>query len=93
MEGKPYRVEGSLNIEELFSRTRCFFCREKGHWAREHPNSGKQVPRDDDEEAMTSFCVYVGDHSTSGYTSQGFIDTGCSRFLIGQGTLRFWLLR
>ena len=32
--GKPYRVEGRLNIKELISRTRCRICREKGHWAR-----------------------------------------------------------
>ena len=37
-EGKPYRVEGRLNIKELISRTRCHICREKGHWARECPN-------------------------------------------------------
>ena len=39
--GKPYRVEGRLNIKELISRTRCRICREKGHWARECPNKGK----------------------------------------------------
>ena len=39
--GKPYRVEGRLNIIELISRTRCRICREKGHWARECPNKGK----------------------------------------------------
>ena len=43
--GKPYRVEGRLNIEVLISRTRCRVCREKGHLARECPNKGKQVPR------------------------------------------------
>ena len=36
--GKPYRVEGRLNIKELISRTRCRICRAKGHWARECPN-------------------------------------------------------
>ena len=46
---KPYRVEGRLNIKELISRTRCRICREKGHWARECPNKGKQVPRDGEE--------------------------------------------
>ena len=85
--GKPYRVEGKLNIKELISRARCRLCREKGHWAHECPNRGKQVPRDG-EEAKTSFFVYLGeDHSTSGYIGKGVIDTGCSRFLIGQGTL------
>ena len=29
--GKPYRVEGRLNIKELISRTGCRLCREKGH--------------------------------------------------------------
>ena len=57
--GKPYRVEGRLNIKELSSRTRCRICREKGHWARECPNKGKEVPRDG-EEAKTSFFVYFG---------------------------------
>ena len=39
--GKPYRVEGRLNIKELISRTRCHICREKGHWARECPHKGR----------------------------------------------------
>ena len=43
--GKPYRVEGRLNIKDLILRTRCRICREKGHWARECPDKGKQVPR------------------------------------------------
>ena len=85
--GKPYRVEGRLNIKELVSRTSCRLCREKGHWARECPNGGKQVR--DAEEAKTPFFVHFGgDHSTSGYIGKGVIDTGCSRFLIGQGTIK-----
>ena len=44
--GKPYRVEGRPNIKELISRTRCLICHEKGHWARECPNKGKQMLRD-----------------------------------------------
>ena len=55
---KPQRVEGRLNITELISRTRCRICREMGHWARECPNRGKQVPRDG-EEAKTSFFVLL----------------------------------
>ena len=87
---KPYRIEGRLNIKELFSRTRCRICREKGHWAREGPNKRKQVPRDD-EEVITSLFVYFGrDHSTPGYIGKGVIDIGCSRFLIGQSTLEKW---
>ena len=35
--GKPYRVEGRLDIKELISRTRCRICREKEHWPRECP--------------------------------------------------------
>ena len=82
--GKPYRVEGRLNIKELISRARGRICREKGHWARECPNKGKQVPRDG-EEANTSFFVYFGgDHSTPCCVGKGVIDTGCSRFYIGQ---------
>ena len=57
--GKPYRVEGRLNIKELISRTRCRIYLEKGHWARERPNIGERVPRDG-EEVKTS----GGDHST-----------------------------
>ena len=55
--GKPYRVEGRLNIKELISRTRCRICREKGHWALECPNKGKQMLRDG-EEVNTSFFVF-----------------------------------
>ena len=81
--GKPYRVEGRLNIKELISRTWCHICREKGHWARECPNKGKQVPRNG-EEVKTSFFVYFGrDHCTPGCIGKGVI----SRFLIGQSTL------
>ena len=88
--GKPYQVEGRLNIKELISRTRCRLCREKGHWARECSNRRKQVLRDG-EEAKTSLSVYFeGDHSTSGYIGKGVNGTGCSRFLIGQGTLEKW---
>ena len=48
------------------------------------------MPRDS-EEAKTSFFVYFGgDHSTSGYIGKGVIDTGCSRFLIEQGTFEMW---
>ena len=39
----------------------------------------------------TSFFVYFGgDRSTSDYIGKGVIDTGCSRFLIGQNTLEKW---
>ena len=86
--GKLYRVQFRLNINELISR--CRICREKGHWAHECPNKGKQVPRGG-EEAKTSFFVCFGrDHSTPCYTGQGVIDTGCSRFLLGQCTLEMW---
>ena len=45
----------------------------------------------DGEEAKTSFFVYFGrDHSMSDYIGKGVIDTGCSRFLIGQNTLEKW---
>ena len=82
--GKPYRVEGRLNIKELISRTRCRISREKGLWARECPNKGNQMLRDS-EEVKTSFFVYFGgDHCTPSYIEKGVIDTGCSRFLIGQ---------
>ena len=75
---------------KLISRTRSRICREKGHWARECPNKRKQVPRDG-EEVKTSFSVYFGgDHSTPGYIGKRVIDTGCSRFLIGQNTLEKW---
>ena len=48
------------------------------------------MPRDG-EEAKTLFFVYFGrDHSTSGYIGKGVMDAGCSRFLIGQGTLEKW---
>ena len=88
--GKPYRDEGRLNIKELISRTRRRICRWKGHWARECPNKGEQVPRDG-EEVKTSFFVYFGgDHSTPSYIGKGVIDTGCSRFLIGQHILEKW---
>ena len=56
--GKTYRVEGRLNIKELISRTRCRICREKGHWARECPNKGKQMLRDTEE--ITAHQATVG---------------------------------
>ena len=60
---------------------------ERGHWTRACPITGKQVFRDG-EEAKTSFFVYFGrDHSTSDYIGNRVIDTGCSRFLIGQNTI------
>ena len=52
--GKPYLVEGRLNIKELISRTRCRICREKGQWARECPNIGRQMPRDGEEAQKRS---------------------------------------
>ena len=57
---KPYRVEGRLNIKELVSRTRCRICREKGHWARECPIKGKQVPRDGEEVKTSSLSISEG---------------------------------
>ena len=45
--GKPYRVDGRLNIKELISRTRWRICREKGQMLR------------DSEEVKTSFlCLF-----------------------------------
>ena len=74
----------------LIELARCRICREKGRWARECPNKGKQVPRHG-EDVKTSFFVYFGgDHSTPGYIGKGVIDTGCSSFLIGQSTLEKW---
>ena len=88
--GKPYQVKGRLNIQELIARTRCRICREKGQWARVCPIKGKQMLRDG-EEVKTSFFIYFGgDHCTPGYIGKGVIDTGCSRFLIGQNTLEKW---
>ena len=81
--GKPYRVEGRLNIKELILRTRCRICREKGHRGRECPNKGKHMLRDS-EEVKTSFFDYFGGDTAH---QAGVIDTGCSRFLIGQHTL------
>ena len=47
--------------------------------------------RSDGEEVKTSFLVYFGgDHCTPGYIGKGVIDTGCSRFLIGQSALEKW---
>ena len=86
--GKPYRVEGRLNIKELISRTRCRIFREKGPWARECPNKGRQLLRDSEEVKTSSFVYFGGDHCTPGYIGKKcVIDTGCSRFLIGQNTL------
>ena len=65
--GKPYRVEGRLNIKERISRTHCRICRVK-----------------------TFFVYFGGDHCTPGYIGKGVIDTGCSRFLIGQNTFEKW---
>ena len=87
--GKPYRVEGRLNITELISRTRRI-CREKGHWARECPNKGKQVPGDGEEVKTSIFVYFGGDHSTPVHIGKGVIDTGCSRFWVGQSTLEKW---
>ena len=48
------------------------------------------MPRDG-EEAKTSFFVFFGgDHSTPCHIGKGVIDTGCSRFLIGQNTDEKW---
>ena len=58
--GKPYRVEGRLSIKELISRTRCRLCREKGHWTRECPNKGEQVPRYGVEAKTTCFAMLRG---------------------------------
>ena len=45
----------------------------------------------DSEEVKTSFFVHFGgDHCTPSYIGKGEIDTGCSRFLIGQHTLEKW---
>ena len=88
--GKPYRVEGRLNIKERISHARCRICREKGHLARECPHKGKQVPRDGEEVKTSFFVFFGGDHSTPGYIGNGVIDTGCSHFLIGQSTLEKW---
>ena len=80
--GKPYRDEGHLTYT-------------LSHLSRERTldksmPKGKQVPRDG-EEAKTSFFVYFGgEHSTPCYVGKGVIDTGCSRFLIGQNTLENW---
>ena len=85
--GKPYRVEGRLKIKELISRARCRICREKGHWARECPNKGKQMLKDSEEVKTSFFVCFGGDHCTPGFIGKGVIDTRCSRFLVGRNTL------
>ena len=87
--GKPYRVEGRLNIKELLSRTRFRICREKGHWARECPNKGEQMLRDS-EAVKASLSISEEITCTPSNIGKGVIDTGCSRFLIGQHTLVKW---
>ena len=61
--GKPYRVEGRLNIKELISRSRCRICREKGHWARECANKGNKCPDlfsgGDPVESDDSQCLFT----------------------------------
>ena len=81
--GKPDRAQGRLDVKELISRTRCRIC-------RGNRNEGKQLTRDG-EKAKPSFLFYFeGDHSTPCYIGQEVVDTGCSRFLIGQKTLEKW---
>ena len=64
---------------------------ERGHWTRACPITRKTSVSRDGEEAKTSFFVYFGrDHSMSDYIGKEKIDTGCSRFLIGQNTLEKW---
>ena len=50
----------------------------------------KQVPKDGAVVHTSIFVYFGGDHSTPGYTGKGVIDTGCSRFLMGQSTLEKW---
>ena len=48
------------------------------------------MPRDGEEVKTSFFVCFGGDHSTPVYIGKGVIDTGCSRFLIGQSTLEKW---
>ena len=60
---------------------------ERGEWHEWNSWPSCNVMIRDGEEAKTSFFVYFGrDHSMSDYIGKGVIDTGCSRFLIGQNT-------
>ena len=88
--GNHTELRADSHIKELISRTRCRICREKGHWARECPNKGKQMLRDSEEVKTSFFVFFGGDHCTPSYIGKGVIDTGCSRFLIGQHTLEKW---
>ena len=74
--GKPYRVEGRLNIKELISRTRCRICREKGHWSRECPNKGKQMLRSENILLSLSISEEITAHQAT--FAKVVIDTGCS---------------
>ena len=88
--GKPYRDEGRLDIKELITCTCCSICRERTLCTR-MPKKENRCPEMVKKEVKTSFFVYFGgDHSTPGYLGTGVIDTGCSRFLIGQRTLEKW---
>ena len=42
----------------------------------------------DDEEVKTSFCLFRRRSLNTGCIGKGVIDTGCSRLLIGQNTLK-----
>ena len=60
----------------------------RGEWHEWNSWPSCNVMFRDGEEAKTSFFVYFGrDHSMSDYIGKGVIDTGCSRFLVGQKTL------
>ena len=84
---KPHRVEGRLDIKELISRTRCRICREKGQWARECQTKGKHVTRHGEEAKPSLFVSFGGLQYAPCYIGQEVVDTGYSRFWIGQTTL------
>ena len=52
-------------IEELKKKTRCGFCKEKGHWARECPQKNSEKTDDRDDQAVKSPGAYVCDIVTS----------------------------
>ena len=58
----------------------------RGEWDEWNSWPSCNVMFRDGEEAKTSFFVFGRDHSMSDYIGKGVIDTGCSRFLVGQKT-------
>ena len=91
------RRQFQQNVRSIKSRTKCFKCKQVGHWSKECPNRAASSSKAEGNQSVSGAAmVEDGPRSSSEVllvSSPGFgiVDSGCGRTLIGQDTLNSFM--